>query len=148
MSDQAKKISLSQPTMEDHAARVMREKIGSGPVAGAGIGAVIEMAAADQQAVVDKIIAALRTVFDPEIPLNVYDLGLIYKIALDAANAAKIEMTLTAPGCPVAGSIVAEVRRKVEGIAEIPAAQVELVWSPPWTRERLSEDALLDLGLL
>ncbi len=150
MTDRSKKISLNQPSMEDHAARVIREKIGDVKAAppAASLGAVVQLAAPDQQPLLEKIIAALRTVFDPEIPLNVYDLGLIYKIQLDPANAARIEMTLTAPGCPVAGSIVADVRRKVEAIPEIPTAHIELVWSPPWTRDRLSEDALLDLGML
>ncbi len=148
MSEQSKKISLSQPTIEDHAARVMREKIGSGPVAGTGIGATVELASADQQPLLENIIAALRTVFDPEIPLNVYDLGLIYTIALDATNAARVTMTLTAPACPVAGAIVTDVRRKIEAIPEIPTADIELVWDPPWTRDRLSEEALLDLGFM
>lgn len=150
MTDRSKKISLNQPSMKDHAARVIREKIGDVKAAppAASLGAVVQLAAPDQQPLLEKIIAALRTVFDPEIPLNVYDLGLIYKIQLDPANAARIEMTLTAPGCPVAGSIVADVRRKVEAIPEIPTAHIELVWSPPWTRDRLSEDALLDLGML
>jgi FeS assembly SUF system protein len=151
MTDHPKKISLNQPTMEDHAARVIREKIGdvkATPPASAATGAAIELAAPDQQPLLDEIIAALQTVFDPEIPLNVYDLGLIYKIALDPANAARVEMTLTAPGCPVAGSIVAEVKRKIEALPEIPAAHIELVWSPPWTRDRLSDEALLELGML
>lgn len=150
MTDRSKKISLNQPSMKDHAARVIREKIGDVKAAppAASLGAVVQLAAPDQQPLLEKIIAALRTVFDPEIPLNVYDLGLIYKIQLDPANAARIEMTLTAPGCPVAGSIVADVRRKVEAIPEIPTAHIELVWSPPWTRDRLSGDALLDLGML
>jgi FeS assembly SUF system protein len=152
MSEQPKRVSLNQPAVEDHAAKVMREKIGDprslSRAAEKTFGAAIELAAADQQPLVDKIIAALRTVFDPEIPLNVYDLGLIYKIALDPANAARVEMTLTAPGCPVAGVIVADVRRKIEAIPEVPAAQVELVWTPAWSRERLSEEALLELGML
>ncbi len=150
--DGERKVSLGQAgSGADHAERVVREKIGAGPVgggAGGPSGAVVEMAMGDQAGVVEKVIGALKTVFDPEIPLNIYDLGLVYRIAVDATNGVRIEMTLTSPGCPVAGSIVAEVRRKVEGIGEVPGAAVELVWDPPWTKERLSEEALLELGLL
>jgi len=152
MTDQPKKLALHQAaTAEDHAARVMREKIGNvhdlanTPAPGAPI--TEGVIAADQRVLHDKIVAALQTVFDPEIPLNIYDLGLIYKLAIDPANAVKVEMTLTAPGCPVAGSIVAEVKRKIEGIPEVPKVDVELVWDPPWTRDRLSEAARLELGL-
>ena len=94
------------------------------------------------------MIAALQTVYDPEIPLNIYDLGLIYKLTLAPSNAVKVEMTLTAPGCPVAGDIVAAVKQRVEAIPEVPRAEVELVWDPPWTRERLSEAARLELGMM
>ena len=106
------------------------------------------VAAADQKELEARIIAALQTVYDPEIPLNIYDLGLIYTLAIDPANAVRIEMTLTAPGCPVAGDIVADVRRKVEAIPEVPKVDVVLVWNPPWTRDRLSEAARLELGLM
>ncbi len=152
MSEQSKKLSLSQAeTGEDHATRVMREKIGnirdlaSSPAHAAPIAEGITTA--DQRVLHDKIVAALQTVFDPEIPLNIYDLGLIYKLAISPANAVKVQMTLTAPGCPVAGSIVAEVKRKIEAIPEVPKVDVELVWDPPWTRDRLSEAARLELGL-
>jgi FeS assembly SUF system protein len=101
-----------------------------------------------QRAIEEKIIDAIRTVFDPEIPVNVYDLGLIYGIDVSPENRVQIRMTLTAPGCPVAGSLVAEVERKVENIDEVTSATVELVWDPPWSKERMSEAALLELGLL
>jgi FeS assembly SUF system protein len=152
MSESPKKLSLTQSqTEEDHAATVIREKIGnirdlaSSP---APAGPVAEgITATDQRVLHDKIVAALQTVYDPEIPLNIYDLGLIYKLAIDPANAVKVQMTLTAPGCPVAGSILAEVKRKIEAIPEVPKVDVELVWDPPWTRDRLSEAARLQLGL-
>lgn len=99
-------------------------------------------------AVHEKVVEALRTVFDPEIPLNVYDLGLIYGIQINPDISVDIKMTLTAPGCPVAGMIVADVERKVENIDEVKSAKVELVWDPPWTKSRMSEAALLELGLL
>ena len=111
--------------------------------------AAIEGAVADQAGLEEKIIAALKTIYDPEIPLNIYDLGLIYKIALDATNAVEIEMTLTAPGCPGGGGYFCKsVRQKVEAIPEVPRVEVRLVWEPAWTRERLSEAARLDLGMM
>ena len=94
------------------------------------------------------LISALRTVYDPEIPVNVYDLGLIYGIDIAPDDAVHIRMTLTAPGCPVAGMIVADVERKVAGVDGVPGATVELVWDPPWDKGRMSEAALLELGLL
>lgn len=150
--DSPKRLSLNQtPAGEDHAARILREKIGdvrtlSGmpaappPRAGA--------IAQDQKQLETKIIAALQTVYDPELPLNIYDLGLIYEIAIDPANAVKVKMTLTAPGCPVAGDIVADVRRRIEAIPEVPKVTVDLVWDPPWTRDRLTDEARLELGLM
>jgi FeS assembly SUF system protein len=101
-----------------------------------------------QKAIVEKVIDALRTIFDPEIPVNIYDLGLIYDIAVDEQNAVKVKMTLTAPACPVAGSLPPEVERKIETIAEVSSAKVELVWDPPWSKDRMSEAALLELGFL
>jgi FeS assembly SUF system protein len=101
-----------------------------------------------QKAIEEKVIEAVRLVYDPEIPVNVYDLGLIYAIEVSADDRVQVKMTLTAPGCPVAGSIVAEVERRVEDIDEVKSAAVELVWDPPWTKEKMSEAALLELGLL
>jgi FeS assembly SUF system protein len=95
-----------------------------------------------------KIIETIRTVYDPEIPVNIYELGLIYKIDIDDNNGVDIRMTLTAPGCPVAGSLVEEVQTKVQAIEEVSRADVELVWDPPWGKEMMSEAAMLDLGLM
>jgi len=104
---------------------------------------------AKQKAIEEKVIDAIRLVYDPEIPVNIYDLGLIYGIDVDdASGRVKIRMTLTAPACPVAGQIVAEVERRAEAIDEVPSADVELVWEPPWSREMMSEAAQLELGLL
>lgn len=94
-----------------------------------------------------KVIEVLRSVFDPEIPVNIYDLGLIYSIDVDAENNVKVKMTLTAPACPVAGSLPPQVESKIENIPEVKSASVELVWDPPWSRDRMSEAAMLDLGL-
>lgn len=101
-----------------------------------------------QKAIVEKVIDVLRTVYDPEIPVNIYELGLIYDISVDSANAVHVKMTLTAPGCPVAGTLPPEVERKIETIPDVNGARVELVWEPAWTKERMSEAALLELGLL
>jgi len=95
----------------------------------------------------DKIIAALRTVYDPEIPLNLYDLGLIYGITIDANNAVSINMTLTTPHCPVAESMPGRVECAVREIKEIDEVNVQLVWDPPWDKDRMSDEAKLTLGL-
>jgi len=101
-----------------------------------------------QKSIQEKVIDAIRTVFDPEIPVNIYDLGLIYDIAVSPDNRVHVKMTLTAPGCPVAGSLPIDVERRIENIPEVTSATVELVWDPPWTRDRMSEAALLELGML
>lgn len=101
----------------------------------------------EQKLIEGKVVAAVRNIYDPEIPLNIYDLGLIYKIELDPENRVKVQMTLTAPGCPVAGSLPAEVERKIEAVEEVKSAEVELVWDPPWSKDRMSEAARLTLGL-
>lgn len=101
-----------------------------------------------QKMIEEKIVNVLRTIYDPEIPLNIYDLGLIYGIQVDPDSKVHIKMTLTAPACPVAGQIVAEVETKVENIEEVPWAEVELVWDPPWSRDMMSEAAQLELGLM
>ena len=109
---------------------------------------VAEPVAGDGAASEERIVAALRTVFDPEIPVNIYDLGLIYALDVDRAGAVAIRMTLTAPACPVAGmmpGLVESAVRKVDGVTGV---AVELVWDPPWTRERMSDEARLQLGML
>lgn len=94
-----------------------------------------------------EIINALREVYDPEIPVNIYDLGLIYNIDIDANAAVKVEMTLTAPGCPVAQTFPGTVEDAVRSVAGVSSATVELVWEPPWTQDRMTEAAKLQLGL-
>ena len=94
-----------------------------------------------------KVIEAVRQVYDPEIPVNVYDLGLIYEIDAGEDGRVKVKMTLTAPACPVAGTLPGEVEKRIENIPEVVSADVELVWDPPWTRDRMSEAAQLELGL-
>ncbi len=94
------------------------------------------------------VIAALRTVYDPEIPVNIYDLGLIYAIDLLPEGCVDIRMTLTAPACPVAGEMPHVVEDRVLQVPGVDEARVELVWDPPWDRDRLSDEAKLQLGLL
>ena len=101
-----------------------------------------------QKAIEEKVVDAIRTVYDPEIPVSIYELGLIYAIDVTPESAVKIKMTLTAPACPVAGMIVAEVQRKVAAIDGVSNADIDLVWDPPWTKDRMSEAALLELGLM
>ncbi|MCH7925845.1 MAG: DUF59 domain-containing protein [Planctomycetes bacterium] len=93
------------------------------------------------------IVRALRTVHDPEIPVNIYDLGLVYNIAFDDAGSVQILMTLTSPACPVAGMLVTQVENKVKAVEAVSDAHVELVWDPPWTVDRMSEAARLELNL-
>ena len=102
----------------------------------------------DVDTITERVIAALRTVYDPEIPLNLYDLGLIYGHDVDANGSVHIRMTLTAPGCPVAGSLVRDVHERVRDVEGVRHAKTELIWDPPWTRDRMSEAAQLELGLL
>ncbi len=94
-----------------------------------------------------RVIEALKTCYDPEIPVNIYDLGLIYELKVEGAKV-EIRMTLTAPACPVAGSLPPEVERKVRAVEGVEDARVELVWDPPWDRDRLSPAALVQLGLI
>jgi FeS assembly SUF system protein len=96
----------------------------------------------------EKIVEALRGVYDPEIPVNIYDLGLIYKVDVSEDGAVSIDMTLTAPGCPVAETFPGTVERTVESVDGVSSAHVELVWDPPWTMERMSEEARLELGFM
>ena len=95
-----------------------------------------------------KVEGVLRTIYDPEIPVNIFDLGLIYEVTVDETDAVFVKMTLTAPACPVAGTLPGEVETKIEGIAEVRAAKVELVWEPQWSKDRMSESAMLDLGFM
>ena len=94
-----------------------------------------------------QIVEQLSTVFDPEIPVNIYELGLIYDIEVDRGGLAVIKMTLTAPGCPAAVTLPAEVQGKVKGIEGVSDARVDLVWEPPWDKDRMSDAAKLQLGI-
>ena len=96
----------------------------------------------------DQIIEVLKTIHDPEIPLNIYELGLVYKIEPDPSSGhVGIQMTLTSPGCPVAGMIVKEVETKVSNLPNVTSTEVDLVWDPPWTTDMMSNAAKLELNL-
>jgi FeS assembly SUF system protein len=99
------------------------------------------------EALKPKIVEAISTVFDPEIPVNIWELGLIYDIVVDATGIAGIRMTLTAPGCPAAQSLPVEVAAKTRAVPGVTDATVEIVWEPAWTKDRMSEAAKLQLGL-
>ncbi len=94
------------------------------------------------------IVDALHTVFDPEIPVNIYELGLIYDVIIDGAGVVGVKMTLTAPGCPAAQSLPLEVERKIREIPGVTDVKVEIVWDPPWDKDKMSDAAKLQLGLL
>jgi FeS assembly SUF system protein len=95
----------------------------------------------------DAIIAALKKVYDPEMPVNIYELGLIYGVEVDEAGQAAIRMTLTAPNCPVAGTLPGEVERAARAVPGVTGVKLELVFDPPWSKERMSEAAKLALGI-
>ena len=113
---------------------------GEAPAAGAGH--------VDIEAVRDRIVDALKQIYDPEIPVNLYDLGLIYGFEVDPEGRVELEMTLTAPACPVAGMLVQDVATRVGRVEGVSQAHVKLVWEPPWTQDRMTEEARLELGLL
>jgi FeS assembly SUF system protein len=96
----------------------------------------------------EKIVRALKTVYDPEIPVDIYELGLIYDVFVNEDNHVKVIMTLTTPNCPVAETLPLEVEDKVRSVEEVVEAKVELTFEPPWTRELMSEEAKLELGFL
>ena len=101
----------------------------------------------DQSVLKPRIIKALSTVFDPEIPVNIYDLGLIYDVIVDASRRVGIRMTLTAPACPAAQFLPDRVKKAVEAVTEVTDVAVDVVWEPPWNRERMSDAAKLQLGM-
>ena len=94
-----------------------------------------------------EVVKALKTVFDPEIPVNIYELGLIYQIEISPENAVTVKMTLTSPNCPEAESIPPSVESKIKAIPGVTAAKAQVVWEPPWTKEMMSEAAKLQLGI-
>lgn len=98
-------------------------------------------------ALMPEIVKALSSVFDPEIPVNIYELGLVYDVIVDASNRVGIRMTLTAPACPAAQFLPQQVTRAIDAVPGVTGASVDVVWDPPWTRDRMSEAARLQLGM-
>jgi len=102
----------------------------------------------DTNALGEKVVNVLKTIFDPEIPVDIYELGLIYDVFVNEDNEVKIMMTLTSPNCPVAESLPQEVEEKIKSIDEVKTAEVEITFDPPWTKDLMSEEAKLELGFL
>lgn len=102
----------------------------------------------DIQKVQEEILVMIRSVYDPEIPVNIYDLGLIYDVDIDENYDVTIEMTLTSPNCPAVDFILSDVQMKVEAVEAVNKVTIELVFDPPWDRSMMSEEAMLELGLL
>ena len=100
------------------------------------------------QEIGDKIVGVLKTIYDPEIPVDIYELGLIYDVFVNDENNAKILMTLTSPNCPVAESLPVEIEDKVKSLKEINNAEVEITFDPTWTQEMMSDEAKLEMGML
>jgi FeS assembly SUF system protein len=102
----------------------------------------------DPETLKERVIDSIRTCYDPEIPVNIFDLGLIYDVDVSAGGDVKVEMTLTSPMCPVAGSLPPEVEEKVRAVPGVKTATVEVVWEPPWSPDLMTESAKLELGLM
>ena len=132
---------------EEHAARTGGEaRVASN--AGATAGTIFERRnPVKTLAMQPQIVEVLSTIFDPEIPVNIYELGLIYEIAVDADHGVGVRMTLTAPGCPAAQSLPVEVVNKLKQLPGITDAHVDIVWDPPWDKDRMSDAAKLQLGM-
>lgn len=107
-----------------------------------------EITQVDTQELGEKIVKVLKTIYDPEIPVDIYELGLIYDVFVNEDNEVKILMTLTSPNCPVAETLPVEVEEKVKSLDMVSDAEVEITFDPPWTQDLMSEEAKLELGLL
>jgi FeS assembly SUF system protein len=141
MTDNIIKLTEEHAARTDEAARVASN-------AGATAGAIFERRNPVKTLTLQpQIVEVLSTIFDPEIPVNIYELGLIYEIAVDSDNAVGVRMTLTAPGCPAAQSLPVEVVTKLKQLPGITDAHVDIVWDPPWDKDRMSDAAKLQLGM-
>lgn len=108
---------------------------------------VLTKSASADPALLDRIIAALKTVYDPEIPVDIWELGLVYRVDIDPDNNVLVDMTLTAPSCPVAGELPVQVQRSVEDVEAVRSCRVDLVWEPPWRPDFMSEEARVALDM-
>jgi FeS assembly SUF system protein len=133
-------------SLEISASTTMEEILSAYPNPSEGV--PVEATPIDALVIEAQVVEVLHTCFDPEIPVNIYELGLVYEVNVDASRAVSIKMTLTSPGCPAAQSLPAEVASKVQAIPSVSAANVEVVWNPPWDPSRMSEAARLELGVM
>ena len=141
MTDHIIKLTDEDAAHAGEAARVASK-------AGATAGAIFERSNPVKTLTMQpQIVEVLSTIFDPEIPVNIYELGLIYEIAVDADNGVGVRMTLTAPGCPAAQSLPVEVVNKLKQLPGVTDAHVDIVWDPPWDKDRMSDAAKLQLGM-
>ena len=141
MADNIIKLTDENATRAEEAARVASN-------AGATTAAIFERRDPVRTLTMQpQIVEVLSTIFDPEIPVNIYELGLIYEIAVDSDNVVGVRMTLTAPGCPAAQSLPVEVVNKLKQLPGITDAHVDIVWDPPWDKDRMSDAAKLQLGM-
>ena len=108
----------------------------------------MSLATADKNQLKERIIEHLRTIYDPEIHVNIYDLGLIYRLDIDDEGTVDVDMTLTTPGCPIAHSFPGQVEQKIKAVDGVNQATVNLVWDPPWSRDKMTMEVQLDLGML
>ncbi len=106
------------------------------------------MVEVNKQIIEEKVIEVLKNCYDPEIPVNIFELGLIYEIAIDDNANVEVKMTLTSPACPVAGSLPGEVEYRIREIPEVNDVKIQLVWTPPWDKDMMSDVAKLELGML
>ena len=127
---------------------VVQTKAETPPESGAETASGTALSPEELEILGGELIAALKTVYDPEIPVDIYELGLIYKVDVADNKDVTIDMTLTAPGCPVAGEMPGQVKEAVEDVEGVSDVRVKLVWSPPWDKDRMSEEAKLELGML
>lgn len=132
------------------------DTFGSEPMRGAPVGTVTAAEGAGKHEVMlvggtaemrTGIVDALKTIYDPEIPVNIYELGLVYNVVIDEASHATIRMTLTSPACPVAGTLPPEVEQKVASVDGVVSAKADIVWEPPWTPDKMSDEAKLQLNM-
>jgi FeS assembly SUF system protein len=148
MSDEPTTPPATQDPTSSFSAPPSPEQSSPEQGASAAAGAPSEAPNAGETGLRDRIIEQLRTVYDPEIPVNIYEMGLIYEIDVDDAGATKIIMTLTTPMCPAAEELPAEVESKARGVEGVSSVQLDLVWDPPWNPDMMSEAAKLELGMV
>lgn len=124
------------------------ETLQAPPMSEASLSDCITPASPESKELYEAVVAALRTVFDPEIPVNIYDLGLIYRVDIIDRCRVEVDMTLTAPGCPVASEMLNMAQKAIEQIESVSSVKVDLVFDPPWDRDMMSEEAKLELGFV